>query len=436
MLTHHEETIIGNIPSDWQRKPLRTLLEKQFSGDWGTDEGEKAVSVLRSTNFTNSGKLDFSNVATRYFTREKAETFGLQKGDLLVERSGGGPDQPVGRIGFIAEDLPFATVSNFVQVLRPNRDLVEPEYLGWMLYDLQRTGIIERVQQQSTQMRNLTWRDYQRLLLPCPKPDEQHRIAVVLKLADDAITKAKAELEATQELKRSLMQTLFVTGMPARHTEFVETKIGPVPRGWAIKTLGEVLISSQYGLSEGFGETGQYPILRMNNIDNGIVNTNDLRYIDLNDSLFDTYRLKVGDILFNRTNSMEYVGRVGIVNNDIDAVFASYLVRLVADTNQIGPWFLNYCMNSYQVKNRYRRYATPAVQQANINPRNLKKTIIAFPPLAESNEQIEIVELLRSVDKSIISINSKVKALKEVKTSLLQNLLTGKIRIPEGVLNV
>lgn len=65
MLTHRHDTIIGDIPQDWIPKPLRSLLERQFSGDWGADEGEQAVSVLRSTNFTESGSLDFNDVATR-----------------------------------------------------------------------------------------------------------------------------------------------------------------------------------------------------------------------------------------------------------------------------------------------------------------------------------------------------------------------------------
>ena len=271
-----------------------------------------------------------------------------------------------------------------------------------------------------------------KLTLATPKEDEQRRIAAVLKLADNAIAKAKAELEATRELKRSLMQTLFVSGMPGRHSGFVETKIGYVPKGWRIKQLGEVLVSSQYGLSESMSESGCFPILRMNNIDNGIVNANDVKYIDLDDATFEVFRLKAGDILFNRTNSIEYVGRVGIVNEDMDAVFASYLVRLTVDTSQIDPWFLNFSLNSMQVKNRYRRYATPAVQQANINPRNLKKTLFTFPSLEDSNEQQEIIGVLRSVDDSIISLSNKIIALQQVKKSLLQNLLTGKIRIPEG----
>jgi type I restriction enzyme, S subunit len=73
------------------------------------------------------------------------------------------------------------------------------------------------------------------LAVPLPDPDEQRRIAAALKLADDAIAKTKAELEATRELKRSLMQTLFVSGMPGRHSEFVEMKIGRVSKGWEIK---------------------------------------------------------------------------------------------------------------------------------------------------------------------------------------------------------
>ncbi|MCE2690032.1 MAG: hypothetical protein LW862_09345 [Rubrivivax sp.] len=134
------------------------MITDQFAGDWGDDEGEQAVSVMRSTNFTNDGRLDMSDVATRYFPKDKAAQFQLKRGDLLVERSGGGPEQPVGRIGFIEQDMPGATVSNFVQVLRPDAEKVDAAYLGWALFELQRTGIIERVQQQSTQMRNLNWR--------------------------------------------------------------------------------------------------------------------------------------------------------------------------------------------------------------------------------------------------------------------------------------
>jgi type I restriction enzyme S subunit len=85
MLTHRFRTILGDIPADWDAKPLRSLIAEHFAGDWGDDEGEQAVAVMRSTNFTNDGQLDFSDVATRYFPKDKADqlsvgyVYGLSK---------------------------------------------------------------------------------------------------------------------------------------------------------------------------------------------------------------------------------------------------------------------------------------------------------------------------------------------------------------------
>ncbi len=155
MLTHRHRTILDDIPADWDAKPLKSLISEHFAGDWGSDEGEQAIAVLRSTNFTNGGQLDFSDIAQRFFSKDQADQFGLLKGDLLVERSGGGPEQPVDRIGFIERDMPGSTISNFVQVLWPNAEQVDANFLGWTLFELQRTGIVERVQQQSA---NATWR--------------------------------------------------------------------------------------------------------------------------------------------------------------------------------------------------------------------------------------------------------------------------------------
>jgi type I restriction enzyme S subunit len=114
MLTPRTATILGDIPEDWDRDLLSNLLEKQQGGDWGDESGDVAMRVLRSTNFTDRGTLDFSIVAIRYFTAAKSEKIGLRATDLLLERSGGGPTQPVGRVGFIPQDLPDSWFSNFV----------------------------------------------------------------------------------------------------------------------------------------------------------------------------------------------------------------------------------------------------------------------------------------------------------------------------------
>ena len=134
MITHHFKTILGNVPETWQAVQLRRLLISHTSGDWGAEDGDVGVKIIRSTNFTDAGHLDFSDVAVRYFAERNVERFGLTAGDILLERSGGGPDQPVGRVGFVESDLGWFWVSNFVQVLRPDPRQVNSRYLGWALF--------------------------------------------------------------------------------------------------------------------------------------------------------------------------------------------------------------------------------------------------------------------------------------------------------------
>jgi type I restriction enzyme S subunit len=266
------------------------------------------------------------------------------------------------------------------------------------------------------------------LVLKIPRQPERKMLGKIFRAVDEVVSATNAELLAAQRLKTALMQQLFTKGIPGRHKEFKETIVGRIPKDWDVVQLKDLIRSSQYGLSESFSQRGQYQILRMTNIEDGFVHTRDPVYIDLDNATYQTYRLEVGDILFNRTNSLELVGRVGIVKDQIDAVFASYLVRLRADTEKVDAFFLNYCLNSYRVKCRYRRFATPAVGQANINPRNLMRTLIALPK-KKSGEQMDIVQIISECDQAIECIRKKQDALVFLKKSLLQNLLTGKVRV-------
>ncbi len=208
MLTHHDPTILGNIPGDWEIRALWDLVERDQSrsGDWGDNFGEKGLGVLRSTNFTNDGHTDLSDVEKRYFAKSKVELLSLRSGDILLERSGGGPDQPVGRVVLIENDMPGFGFGNFVYRLRPQTSLVSPSFLRWVLHELHRSGVIERVQYQTTQMRNLDWRDYRRLLLPYPDLQEQKRIASLIDTADKLIHASKKLLGIRGSLHRDDMR--------------------------------------------------------------------------------------------------------------------------------------------------------------------------------------------------------------------------------------
>jgi type I restriction enzyme S subunit len=151
-----------------------------------------------------------------------------------------------------------------------------------------------------------------------PEKPEQKAIAKILSTVDDLIQATKETITKAERLKKSLMQNLLSGKLKPDGTwrtedEFyVDEKYGKIPKTWSYKKLGSVFTECQYGLSKAMNETGKYPIFRMNNIENGKMIAAPMAYIDLSNKEFEKYKVNKGDILINRTNSLELVGKVGI----------------------------------------------------------------------------------------------------------------------------
>jgi len=208
MITHRYRSILGDIPAGWDAVPLSKLLhiDSCQAGDWGEDEGEVAIRVVRSTNFTNDGHFDRSEIAQRHFHRSKSGAMNLCAGDILIEKSGGSPVQPVGRVLQLDTDEPALWFSNFIQLLRPNCKTVYPRFLFWTLHELHCSGFIERFQNQTTQMRNLELRDYLCAIIPLPSSEEQISISKLLDSVDDKISHTKEMIGIAGSLRRDCMQ--------------------------------------------------------------------------------------------------------------------------------------------------------------------------------------------------------------------------------------
>ncbi|MCL1123408.1 restriction endonuclease subunit S [Shewanella surugensis] len=196
---------------------------------------------------------------------------------------------------------------------------------------------------------------------------------------------------------------------------FMKPDEANIPKGWRLTTIGDVLIDTQYGLSEALEKAGEYPVLRMMNITNGYVDPNDMKYLSSDYGDAEKYTLNKGDLVFNRTNSMEWVGRTGIFELDDKYLFASYLIRLVVDESQVSPFYLNQYLNLPLVQYRLKAFATPGVSQANINPGSLKSLPILLPPI---DEIADTDTLLRFFDENIKSVVSQ----KHDSMSVLENL--------------
>ena len=432
MLTLQEQTMLGDIPGNWDSKPLAAVLGEHYPGDWGADRGPHMSKVLRSTNLTNGGRLDLGDIALRALPQRKDKHLAPKRHDFLLEQSGGGPGQPVGRVGFIEADMPGHAFSNFLQLLRPNPEEINPRFLGWVLYRINQTGRIIRLEQQTTQMRNLHFRDYLTMLLPVPPSNEQADIAKILDAADAALERTRAAVEQARDVKRALVQRVLAEGL--RCEPRIKSPIGLVPRSWHVVPTSAVIESFQYGLSVPMEQKGKLPILRMGNIQNGDVVFSDLKYVSLPEKHVSPYFLKRGDVLFNRTNSQEWVGKVGIYRHDSPAVFASYLIRLVPDDTKVDPYYLGHVLGSYSAQCRIKRYATPGVQQVNINATNLGKVLIPVP-IGEDGlkEQRDIAALLEAADAVVQTFEPVLRAQQSLKVSLMHDLLTGRVRVVNAI---
>lgn len=269
--------------------------------------------------------------------------------------------------------------------------------------------------------------DIRQIVVPIPSPDEQIAMARILDSVDTAMEKTSSAIDRASSVKLALMQQLFSTG--TRKQPQIKTVIGLIPKTWTVAPVSSVVETFQYGLSVPMEEKGELPILRMGNIQDGEVRMSGLKYITLDAEQMSPYFLKRGDVLFNRTNSLEWVGKVGIYRHDAASVFASYLIRLIPDPEKIDNYYLGHVLNSYSAQCRIKRYATPGVQQVNINATNLGKVLIPVPVGNDAlSEQREIAAILDASEAVIRAYQRVLESQRALKASLMQCLLADGIR--------
>ena len=431
MLKHRSKTILGDIPKDWESKPLRSLLTTELGGDWGDEQGQQPLKVIRSTNFTDTGYLNFDDVEQRYFSTDKASKSLFKKGDILVERSGGSPTQPVGRVGIIESDLERHWFSNFVHLLRPNSNEIVPDFLAWSLLYLHQSGIVERLQHQTTQMRNLDYRDYVRVLLPRPPKPEQELISKTIRLVSDTIKLGERKFVAAQRLKTALMQELFTRGIPGRHKKFKQTKIGEIPSEWEMLRIQQVLEGTPYnGVSpQSRDEPPGTPILNVSCIYDGKCDPAYVSYVDVDTDTFTDCRAQKGDFFVLRGNgNRHYVGTGGLlaVEPDPPCIFSDKLIRLRFKPDMVVDSFIPLMWQSSSFLRRFQSKAESGSGLWMMSKRDIRREYFARP---KPDEQTEIVSLLKSADDNITACENELEAIKRLKKSLLQNLLTGKVRV-------
>ena len=193
----------------WAALTIKSLLASDCSGAWGEEpnESNSGTVILRSTNITNDGRIDLQSTVYRILDHKKRNDLLIHAGDILLERSGGTDTRPVGRVAFARMDL-GACFSNFLQRLRPNEEVVDPRFLFWQLFKLHAIGATNRLQAQTTGIRNLMFRAYLEQPVLIPERREQTRICDLIQLVSNEIELLEQQRAAFAAQRRGLMEKL------------------------------------------------------------------------------------------------------------------------------------------------------------------------------------------------------------------------------------
>ena len=321
---------------NWPAVPLKELLLLHDAGVWGPEDRANGISVLRSTNFNADGSIRFDNLSFRSVEPRMRETKRLAPNDIILEKSGGGPKQPVGRVCFYRGHHLEHAFGNFTARLRANDSIVDPEYLFWCLHQLHLTGRTAQYQRHTSGIRNLETKRYLTHEISVPPLDEQRRIIGIL---NRAARIERLRIQAADRL-REFIPALFIKmfGDPIAN-----------PMGWDRQRLGDVS-EVQGGLQvtkKRASHLLERPYLRVANVLRDQLVLDEIKRIRITKKELDRVRLRSGDLLVveGHGNAAE-IGRLAIWDGSVcDCVHQNHLIRVRPDrcvvTSEYVCAFLN-----------------------------------------------------------------------------------------------
>lgn len=289
-------------------------------------------------------------------------------------------------------------VNNHAHVLKAKK-IINIDYLCYSLMFYNTNGLVNGATRQK-----LTQAAMRQMKIPSRTLQEQDKIVEKIKSVFEAINIKKEELENLELLVKARFVELF--GEPFLN-----------PKNWDVAKIGDVVIEVRYGTSRPAVEDGKYPYLRMNNLTaDGHLDLIDLKYIDIPDNEIEKCIVHKGDVLFNRTNSVELVGKTCVFDLDEEMVIAGYIIR-VRLSEKVLPEFFSSYMNSAILKEHLRGMAKGAVNQANINAQELQGIKIYLPPI---ELQQQFTEFVNQIENAKAVIKDQLAELDTLKKSLMQ----------------
>jgi type I restriction enzyme S subunit len=345
----------------------------------------------------------------------------------------------VTRSGILQHTFPVAmagaqvTVNQDIKVLRPTQG-VSPKLSFYMLKSYG-SQILSECSKDGTTVQSVDSEKLESFYFPLPPLAEQTRIAQKLDELLTQVDTLKARIDTIPALLKRFRQSVLAAAVSGQLTEewraqnssLTSTAPSEIATSadfaWPEVSLSDVSRDFSYGSSAKSKPNGDVPVLRMGNIQGGSLDWADLVFSS-DENEIKKYTLHAGDILFNRTNSPELVGKTAIYKGEQPAIYAGYLIR-VRCSEQLKPEFLNYCLNSPQGRHYCWQVKTDGVSQSNINAKKLAAFRFGLPKI---EEQTEIVQRVEQLFAFADQLEAKVASAKSRIDHLTQSILAKAFR--------
>jgi len=408
----------------WETFKLDDLCEFK-NGLWtGKKPPYQNVGVIRNTNFTKNGCLDDSDIAFLEVEIKQYATRKLEPGDIILEKSGGGPKQPVGRVVLFTKNSGDFSFSNFTSVIRiRNKEKTDCRYLHKILHFFYISGFTETMQTHSTGIRNLQLKEYKNIEILIPPLPEQKRIVSIVDEAFEGIDRAIANTEKNLTNARELFESYLNAVFTRKGDDWEEQQLGTL-----LVTLTDYHANGSYETLKKnvnlLDDNGYAYMVRSTDFENNF--TNSLRYIDRHAYEF-LSKSKVfgGEIIVSKIGN---AGKVYLMPKiDIPCSLAMNLFLLRVDLEKIRSDYLYFFLQSQfgrtQIAERLNGTTTKTIRKDRIRSLN-----ILIAPLPQQKNIIEGLDNILSETQRLETIyKQKLTALKELKQSILQKAFTGEL---------
>jgi type I restriction enzyme S subunit len=404
--------MIGSeLPKGWKLTKLGNILCRMTNG-LNIEQTDvcsiDSFPISRIETIANE-KIDFSRVKYCTPSIDQKQKYLLEDGDILFSHINS--DKHLGKTAIYKDIEPLIHGVNLL-LLRCNSELYNSGMLNYLLRYYRYTGVFMGIAQRAVNQSSINQKKLSNLDIPLPSLTEQKQIAEKLDKLFDQIETIKEASNKIPELLKNFRQQVLTYAVTGKLIEST-----PEPR-----MLGELIDELKYGTSKKADyDIEGFPVLRIPNINNGEIDSSDLKYVPLDDKEYNQLSLQEGDILVIRSNgSLSIVGQCAIVRKECENwVYAGYLIRIRC-THELLPEYLNYIFQSYQVRKQIVEKSHSMSGVNNFSADKIKQLEIAWYPV---EVQKQIVEKLNSIFGKLNEIEKQYNTLSEKLDKLPQTLL-------------